>query len=258
MIKYLDPSDPDSGWKPLDFDAAIANLKKEHGADSKKGKFYESTINRLMAMIHEWRAQSLLHLIPLDCHKEFQSFCRSNAKRKIPKPIPFETWGLITDLMSEPAYEKKVGDLVVNKEGDESAGFEKRHLLIYGKCAISRVTYSMLPNGEVCDFSVGYRNPALWITPQSWSPFAQEKLGAMKSDATSVAPLGDAWISLAQYSRDYLINVVEDKLGHRYPPSACKFRFIASNKAATDMVEVEPDHPQAIPVWALGQLPKGE
>ena len=256
MINYTDPYNADQPWKPLDFDRAIADLKEQYGPESKQGKFYEQTVNRLMAMIHDWRRQSLHHLIPLDCHKEFNTFCRSNAKRKTPKAMPFESWGLLTDLMSEPAYGKQSGNILINKQGDESKGFEKRHQLIYSRCAVSTVTYSMMPNGEVCDFSVSFRNPALWMTPPTWSPFAEEKLGALKTEETSVASLGDAWISLAHYSREYLVNVVEDKNGHRYPPAACKFRFIAANKAATRMVEVEPDTPQGIPVWVLGHLPQ--
>lgn len=249
------PMPVEKNWKTTDdFEAATEKLRERHGPGSKLGEFYEESINQLMCHLHDWRVNALYDLIPGDCWRAFEAFYRANSKSKKPKPMPFEQWGLYTELVNELSHTAETASLVINKAGDESKGFEQKHELVYGRLVISTFQFTFLPTGETIDLkAIG---KSLWLPPSKLPPTLYNMFGDAVGDPTAVKQVGNAWVSFANCDRNVLIKAVHHFEGHLYPPQACKLRFLAVNKAGDGVREVAPEDQPNLPVWVLGKLPQ--
>lgn len=247
--------DPEKGWRKLDFDAATEALRKKYGEDSEQAKFYQNSENRLMAILADWRERALMALIPPACHIPYLEWLKKNAASKKPIPTPFDRWGLQVEILDETVKEQAVANVITTKGGSASEGFERRHELHYGRRLIAWIEYALMPLSEAINANVGMAAP-VWGGPASWCRFTEARLAQLFRDPEAVRKVGPAWVSAACHGRASLIAAVKHHAGHLYPAGAVKLRFLGPDKAHEKLVEVDPDHPHGVPVWALGELPK--
>jgi len=238
---------PRQNWIPTDY-AAV-----------EEGITGEVTRDRVLELFHKWRMGAIQLVIPPTCHEEYKLWLKKNFARKGKevKPMPFDQWGVDVTLLEEPCYSNSCGTIIKGPRDDEaSSGFERRHELIYGRKVLSYFEYAFLPMSEETPVSGGDDRP-VWEYPHWVPPAMHIALGGLLESPDRVRRLGEAWISLAQFPREPLLEAVAEYDGHRYPLGAMKMKFLGLDKAGEKVVEVIPEPGNfAVPVWTLGDLPQ--